>query len=177
MRAQGFLVGRYQTQILELAVKRRLPVIYTGPRIVEASGFMTYGVDNRDLGRRAAIYVDKILKGRKPADLPIEQSMKFEFIVNLKAAKRIGLTIRPNVLVRADKVIRLTADDAEIKPHSLQLYHEDPKHSSTTIRASSSLDHSATPLFASSKLASVNRVISTTEPLVSCRRTLPCGVL
>jgi len=67
---------------------------------------MTYGVSQNDLDRRAATFVDKILKGRKPADLPVEQPMKFEFIVNLKAAKQIGLTIPPNVLVRADRVIR-----------------------------------------------------------------------
>ena len=67
---------------------------------------MTYGVNVNDLDRRAAIYVDKILKGTKPADLPVEQPMKFEFVVNLKAAKQIGLTIPPNVLVRADKVIK-----------------------------------------------------------------------
>ena len=67
---------------------------------------MTYGVNLNDLSRRAATYVDKILKGRKPADLPVEQPIKFEFIVNLKAAKQIGLTIPPNVLVRADRVIR-----------------------------------------------------------------------
>ena len=95
-----------RTQIAELAVKSRLPVIYSGRAAVEAGGLMSYGVNVNDLDRRAAIYVDKILKGAKPADLPVEQPTKFEFIINLKAAKQIGLTIPPNVLVRADKVIK-----------------------------------------------------------------------
>jgi len=103
---QGNVTGGHATEIAELAVKSRLPVIYPSPGIVEAGGLMFYGVKNLDLDRRAATYVDKILKGRTPADLPVEQPMKFEFIINLKAAKQIGLTIPPNVLVRADKVIR-----------------------------------------------------------------------
>ena len=106
MMVTGTFVGGRRTEINELAVKSRLPVIYNGPQNVEAGGLMSYGVDNRDLDRRAAVYVDKILKGRTPQELPVEQPMKFEFIVNLKAAKQIGLTIPPNVLVRADKVIR-----------------------------------------------------------------------
>jgi len=93
-------------QFAELAVKGRLPAIYWSPEFVEAGGLMTYSVSITDLFRRAATYVDKILKGAKPADLPVEQPIKFEFIVNLKAAKQIGLTIPPNVLVRADKVIK-----------------------------------------------------------------------
>jgi putative tryptophan/tyrosine transport system substrate-binding protein len=93
-------------EILDLAVKSRLPVIYGGGASVEAGGLMGYGVNLPDLDRRAATYVDKILKGANPADLPVEQPTKFEFIINLKAAKQIGLTIPPNVLARADKVIR-----------------------------------------------------------------------
>jgi len=93
-------------QVVELAVKSRLPVMYSRPELVEAGGLMTYGASFTDLYRRAATYVDKILKGAKPADLPVEQPTKFEFIINLKAAKQIGLTIPPNVLVRADRVIR-----------------------------------------------------------------------
>jgi putative ABC transport system substrate-binding protein len=80
--------------------------MYFRSDFVEAGGLMTYGVNYNDLARRAATYVDKILKGAKPADLPVEQPKKFEFIVNLKAAKQIGLTIPPNVLARADRVIR-----------------------------------------------------------------------
>jgi len=103
---QGGVLVSQRTQIIELAVKNRLPAIYPNSLFVDAGGLMTYGVSLTDLDRRAATYVDKILKGRTPADLPVEQPMKFEFIVNLKAAKQIGLTIPPNVLVRADKVIR-----------------------------------------------------------------------
>jgi len=83
-----------------------LPAIYRDGEFVDAGGLMSYGVNVADLWGRAANYVDKILKGTKPADLPVEQPKKFEFIINLKAAKQIGLTIPPNVLVRADRVIR-----------------------------------------------------------------------
>jgi len=96
----------HRTQLADLAVKSRLPAIYSQPENTEAGGLMYYGVNTPDLFRRAATYVDKILKGAKPADLPVEQPKKFEFIINLKAAKQIGLTIPPNVLARADRVIR-----------------------------------------------------------------------
>jgi putative ABC transport system substrate-binding protein len=96
----------HRTQVARLAIKNRLPVMYQVSESVEAGGLMTYGVSTADLWRRSATYVDKILKGRKPADLPVEQPKKFEFIINLKAAKQIGLTIPPNVLARADKVIK-----------------------------------------------------------------------
>jgi ABC-type uncharacterized transport system substrate-binding protein len=92
--------------IVELATKYRLPGMYATRQFAEEGGLMAYGPLIEDLYRRAATYVDKILKGAKPADLPVEQPMKFEFIVNLKAAKQIGLTIPPNVLARADKVIK-----------------------------------------------------------------------
>jgi putative ABC transport system substrate-binding protein len=87
-------------------VKNRLPAIYGTKVWVESGGLMSYGQDQNLRNRRLAVYVDKILKGAKPADLPIEAPMKFEFVINLKAAKQIGLTIPPNVLARADKVIR-----------------------------------------------------------------------
>jgi putative ABC transport system substrate-binding protein len=108
MMVAGGIGNPRPTQVADLAVKSRLPVMYSGlgRLYVEAGGLMFYGVNLLDLDRRAATFVDKILKGRKPADLPVEQPMKFEFIVNLKAAKQIGLTIPPNVLVRADRVIR-----------------------------------------------------------------------
>ncbi len=100
------VINSQRTQLVELAVKSRLPAIYPFPEYVEAGGLMSYGVSFTELARRAATYVDKILKGAKPADLPVEQPTKFEFVINLKAAKQIGLTIPPNVLARADKVIR-----------------------------------------------------------------------
>jgi putative ABC transport system substrate-binding protein len=93
-------------RIVELAGKYRLPAIYSEEEFVEAGGLMSYGVDRSDQYRRAAIYVDKILKGAKPADLPVEQPTKFELVINLKAAKQIGLTIPQSVLYRADKVIK-----------------------------------------------------------------------
>ena len=95
-----------RTQLAELAVKSRLPTIFGSSEYAEVGGLMAYGVNFPDLYRRAATYVDKILKGAKPADLPVEQPTKFELLINLKAAKQIGLTIPPNVLVRADKVIK-----------------------------------------------------------------------
>ena len=93
-------------RIADLATKNRLPTMAGDSEAVNAGGLMYYGASLPDLNRRAATYVDKILKGAKPADLPVEQPKKFEFIINLKAAKQIGLTIPPNVLARADRVIK-----------------------------------------------------------------------
>jgi ABC-type uncharacterized transport system substrate-binding protein len=95
-----------RAKIAELAVKNRIPAIYPWPEFVQDGGLMSYGVSFTDMFRRAATYVDKMLKGTKPADIPVEQPKKFEFIINLKAAKQIGLTIPPNVLARADRVIK-----------------------------------------------------------------------
>jgi ABC-type uncharacterized transport system substrate-binding protein len=99
-------VATNRTRIIELAVKNRLPVIYGSRDHAEAGALMSYGPDLADNYRRAAVYVDKILKGVKPADLPIEQPTRFELVINLKTAKQMGLTIPPNVLARADRVIR-----------------------------------------------------------------------
>jgi putative ABC transport system substrate-binding protein len=93
-------------QVVDLAVKHKLPATYTRPEYIDAGGLMYYGTSYPDLFRRAAYYVDKILKGAKPADLPVEQPTKFEFVINVKAAKQIGLTIPPKVLARADRVIK-----------------------------------------------------------------------
>jgi putative tryptophan/tyrosine transport system substrate-binding protein len=93
-------------RIVELAARYRLPAIYTQKEYVVEGGLMSYGVDALDLRRRAAVYVDKILKGAKPADLPVQQAAKFEFVINLKAAKQIGLTLSPDFLARANQVIK-----------------------------------------------------------------------
>jgi putative ABC transport system substrate-binding protein len=100
------VLASQRTQFADLAVKSRLPAIYWRSDIVEAGGLMSYAVTFTDLDRRAATYVDKILKGAKPADLPVEEPTKFELIINLKAAKQIGLVIPLNVLARADRVIQ-----------------------------------------------------------------------
>jgi putative tryptophan/tyrosine transport system substrate-binding protein len=106
MNVSGGIAGFKRKEILELAVKNRLPVTYHRREYVEAGGLMSYGVNALELDRRAATYVDKILKGAKPAELPVEQPAKFEFVINLKAAKQIGLTIPQWTLTKADKVIR-----------------------------------------------------------------------
>jgi len=100
-----FLVTQ-QRQVLDFAAKNRLPAMYPASEFVEAGGLMSYGPNYADLWRRAADFVDKILKGTKPADIPVEQPMRFEFVVNLKTANQLGLKIEPNVLVRAQRVIR-----------------------------------------------------------------------
>jgi putative ABC transport system substrate-binding protein len=100
------MFSTHRRQIFELTTKQRLAAIYSTKEYADAGGLMSYGANFPDLYRRAATYVDKILKGAKPADLPVEQPKKFEFVINLQAAKQIGLTIPPNVLARADKVIR-----------------------------------------------------------------------
>jgi putative ABC transport system substrate-binding protein len=96
----------HQKRLVDLAIKHRRPTMFEGSTWVEAGGLMSYATDDLAMYRRAATYVHKILKGAKPTDLPVEQPMKFEFVINLKTTKHIGLTIPPNVLVRADRVIR-----------------------------------------------------------------------
>jgi putative tryptophan/tyrosine transport system substrate-binding protein len=102
---QSIITGT-QRRVAELAAKNRLPAIYPREDYVDSGGLMSYGADRVEPYNRAAVYVDKILKGAKPADLPVEQPSKFELIINIKAAKQIGLTIPPNVLARADRVIK-----------------------------------------------------------------------
>jgi putative tryptophan/tyrosine transport system substrate-binding protein len=97
---------RYAKQIADLAIKNRLPSMFEGSEFVDAGGLMSYSANDAENFRRAALYVDKILKGAKPAELPVEQPTKFEFVINLKTAKQIGLTIPPNMLARADRVIK-----------------------------------------------------------------------
>ena len=103
---QDSLVIAHSKRIVDYAAKHRLPGMYFDSSWVSSGGLMSYGPNYPDLFRRASTYVDKILKGRKPADLPVEQPMKFEFVINLKTAKQIGVTIPPNVLARADRVIK-----------------------------------------------------------------------
>ena len=100
------LTASYLNRIADLAIKYRLPSMHADSPYVQAGGLMSYSTNDADQFRRAAVYVDKILKGVKPADLPVEQAANFEFVINLKTAKQIGLTIPPNVLARADRVIR-----------------------------------------------------------------------
>jgi putative tryptophan/tyrosine transport system substrate-binding protein len=100
------LINSNQKRITDLAAKNRLPAIYPRTDFVDSGGLMSYGPDEAERFGRAAVFVDKILKGTKPADIPVEQPTKFELVINLKAAKQIGLTIPPNVLARTDKVIR-----------------------------------------------------------------------
>jgi ABC-type uncharacterized transport system substrate-binding protein len=97
---------RHRQQIINFAARNKLPAIYSHDSYVNDGGLMSYGPSGQAMWRRAAVYVDKILKGTKPADLPVEQPMKFELVINLKAAKQIGVTISPNLLARADKVIK-----------------------------------------------------------------------
>ena len=100
------VVERHSKRIVDFTIKKRLPSVWEGSEFVEAGGLMSYTSDDLANYRRAATYVDKILKGTKPGDLPVEQPTKFEFVINLKTAKQIGLTIPQSVLYRADKVIR-----------------------------------------------------------------------
>jgi putative tryptophan/tyrosine transport system substrate-binding protein len=100
------LLGANQERIIVFSLKNRLPSVYQNREIVDAGGLMSYGVDRAESYRRVAYYIDRILKGTKPADLPVEQPTKFEFVINLKTAKQIGLTIPPELLARASKLIK-----------------------------------------------------------------------
>jgi putative tryptophan/tyrosine transport system substrate-binding protein len=102
----GAFATAYRKQIVELSAKNQLPTIYSDRRFVEVGGLMSYGAVRTDEFRRVAVYVDRVLKGAKPADLTVEQPTKFGLVINLKTGKQIGLTISPNVLARADKVIK-----------------------------------------------------------------------
>ncbi len=106
MLAGGGFFGAHQKRIVDLAAKNRLPAMYTVVRFVEAGGLMSYGEDRSEMFRRAAEIVDKILKGTKPADIPVERPKKFDFVINLKAAKQIGFTVPPEVLARATRIIK-----------------------------------------------------------------------
>jgi putative tryptophan/tyrosine transport system substrate-binding protein len=100
------LIVRYPKRIADLAINTRLPSMYEENEYAEEGGLMSYSSNNADQYKRAAVYVDKILKGASPSDLPIEQPTKFDLVINLKTAKQIGLTIPPNVLARADRLIK-----------------------------------------------------------------------
>jgi len=106
VQIQANFLAPYQRRIIDLAAKHRLPAMFNNQVDVEAGGLMSYGPDRADMNRQIAVMVDKILKGRKPADIPVEQPKKFEFVINLKAAKQIGLTVPPEVLARANRVVR-----------------------------------------------------------------------
>jgi putative ABC transport system substrate-binding protein len=100
------VLNRYPKRIADLAIKNRLPSMYEQSQYVGAGGLMSYSTNDAESFKRAAVYIDKILKGTQPADLPVEQPQKFEFVINLKTAKQIGLMIPPNVLARADRLVK-----------------------------------------------------------------------
>ena len=114
--AGGPLMSANQKRIVGFALKSRLPSMYSSREAVDAGGLMSYGADLADSYRRVAYYVDRILKGAKPADLPVEQPTKFELVINLKTAKQIGLTIPPEVLARADKADQVMAENQAAMP-------------------------------------------------------------
>ena len=106
LTSAGAIFNKYQARIIGFAATNRLPAIYATPTFVDNGGLMSYGHDEIEAFLRPAVMVDKILKGSKPSDLPVEQPTKFELVINLKTAKQIGVLIPPNVLARADRVIR-----------------------------------------------------------------------